>query len=512
MLRVHCSCGKSLKVDDKLAGKKIKCPACGTVQLVKAADGDELQASPKAPVPNGESGKGAPKKAKGSAAEVLPRRTKPPAKVARPVPWLLIGAGGGGLLLIFVVGMGCWLLFLRPSEKPQPVAVTPAATKDADERKDEVVVKPEPVAIKLFVPHKKGDRREITLTREEKTTTEVTNLDQFPPEVQAKLAGFGTFDVKASCQGIVRTLEVNGSGEETKVQITLDQLESVKSQKADVARLSLPKGTVVLGSLSGTQFSWTSSNAELTAGMDQELTGLLSNSYGDVMESNADNALGTNRPQLAGGTWPVNSQAVAQEITNQIKIQNGGGNGLVAGKVNGTGKLVKMFQIQGAKCLDVSFAFDIALKGDVGSGSGHSDITVFLSGDAMTGPVKKTGKIKVDMDVETPSANGDSSVVQPKLKIKARQSFTVEIKYLDNTPIEDGPTPTVIPKANVPLCAAAQERQGGVGRRQDRGGFVRRLFDRWRNEAQTGCRLHPLRQIRRRRRRQKVLRSADAVG
>ena len=34
-MRVECSCGKKLKVGDALAGKKIKCPACGAVILAQ---------------------------------------------------------------------------------------------------------------------------------------------------------------------------------------------------------------------------------------------------------------------------------------------------------------------------------------------------------------------------------------------------------------------------------------------------------------------------------------------
>ncbi len=43
-IEVACSCGKSLRVPDQLAGKKVKCPACGTPIAVPAsaaaADGD----------------------------------------------------------------------------------------------------------------------------------------------------------------------------------------------------------------------------------------------------------------------------------------------------------------------------------------------------------------------------------------------------------------------------------------------------------------------------------------
>ena len=113
MLRVNCSCGKSLKVDDKLAGKKIKCPACGTVQLVKAAAGDEVQAAPKAPVPNGASAKAAPKSQSraASAGDSRPRPQKQKSKAGRPVPWLLIGGGVGALRSAFCCRHGHLVAF-----------------------------------------------------------------------------------------------------------------------------------------------------------------------------------------------------------------------------------------------------------------------------------------------------------------------------------------------------------------------------------------------------------------
>src|SRR5438477_10242153 len=35
MLRIECGCGKTLKVADEAAGKKVKCPSCGQLTLIK---------------------------------------------------------------------------------------------------------------------------------------------------------------------------------------------------------------------------------------------------------------------------------------------------------------------------------------------------------------------------------------------------------------------------------------------------------------------------------------------
>jgi len=38
----NAECGKALKLKDELAGKKVKCPACASVFVVPAGDGDEI--------------------------------------------------------------------------------------------------------------------------------------------------------------------------------------------------------------------------------------------------------------------------------------------------------------------------------------------------------------------------------------------------------------------------------------------------------------------------------------
>lgn len=49
-----CSCGKRFRVKDELAGKRARCPACGTVLVVPVADavfGDDLEPNPPPPPP-----------------------------------------------------------------------------------------------------------------------------------------------------------------------------------------------------------------------------------------------------------------------------------------------------------------------------------------------------------------------------------------------------------------------------------------------------------------------------
>ncbi len=58
---LECTCGKKLKVRDELAGKKVKCPACGGVVVVSSSDVTEVIPAPRPstlppPLPGGKTG------------------------------------------------------------------------------------------------------------------------------------------------------------------------------------------------------------------------------------------------------------------------------------------------------------------------------------------------------------------------------------------------------------------------------------------------------------------------
>jgi hypothetical protein len=48
-IEIKCQCGKVLKAPDSMAGKRAKCPACGTVLVVPAAEEEILEAEEIAP-------------------------------------------------------------------------------------------------------------------------------------------------------------------------------------------------------------------------------------------------------------------------------------------------------------------------------------------------------------------------------------------------------------------------------------------------------------------------------
>jgi WD40 repeat protein len=99
-VRITCSCGKSLRVNDDLVGKRVKCPACGERLLVE----EDL---PAVPAERSDEATDKPR----------PRRKKSQkAKTPSNAVWLAVG--GGGLLVVLAVGVLVLVLVLNRSSPP----------------------------------------------------------------------------------------------------------------------------------------------------------------------------------------------------------------------------------------------------------------------------------------------------------------------------------------------------------------------------------------------------------
>jgi len=188
MLRIECGCGKTLKVADEAAGKKVKCPACGELSLVQKPASAAVSAKPlprTRPVDDDEEDRGRAKKTT-------------PAKKGRAGCLLLLLLGGAvvGFFGLLAVGGAVWFFFLRS----------------------------EPVSVKFFVPSRKGDKREIKVAME--GTTKITVDAPGADPDAAKFLKNQDFKFKSRIEGIVSVLEVNDKGEETKVEVTVTDFDS----------------------------------------------------------------------------------------------------------------------------------------------------------------------------------------------------------------------------------------------------------------------------------------------
>jgi uncharacterized Zn finger protein (UPF0148 family) len=120
-IAVSCpSCDKALKVKDELAGKKVKCPACGEPIVVAAADEPEPETAVQEPR----------RKAREDEDDDRPRKKKKKKKKSNTLLWIALGGGAGLLLLLVVAGVVVFIV-TRPAAETKS---TEQAKKKQDQR------------------------------------------------------------------------------------------------------------------------------------------------------------------------------------------------------------------------------------------------------------------------------------------------------------------------------------------------------------------------------------------
>jgi hypothetical protein len=121
-IQVTCSCGKTLQVDEKHRGKKIKCPACGAMAVATEASTAVQSEEPKRPRINRD--------------DDAPAKKKKPAAKSNKMLWLA-GAGCAVLALfgcVIMAGGGTWLMIERKRDAAEQARIEEArAKKEAEE-------------------------------------------------------------------------------------------------------------------------------------------------------------------------------------------------------------------------------------------------------------------------------------------------------------------------------------------------------------------------------------------
>ena len=137
---------------------------------------------------------------------------------------LVVGGGAAAFLLLAVGGAVVWWL----ASRGEPVAPGKAAQATPVKNIDNVAEqKPQNYAIKLFVPARKGARREVKVVEDLKAEAGVAGNFDVPPKVQAALSESG-LDAKVTMKGVVKTLEVDGDGKESEIELTILQGDVVQ--------------------------------------------------------------------------------------------------------------------------------------------------------------------------------------------------------------------------------------------------------------------------------------------
>jgi hypothetical protein len=105
-IAISCDCGKTMRVNDSLAGKRIKCPGCGKVLAVSAS----------APPSNGLNNRNA---------KIANRSVKPASGRQQESTRKVVLFAALGVVALALVGAGVYLLFPGPSPSKGNVAKTP---------------------------------------------------------------------------------------------------------------------------------------------------------------------------------------------------------------------------------------------------------------------------------------------------------------------------------------------------------------------------------------------------
>lgn len=403
MIVLECKCGKKLKVADTMAGKKVKCPECAAVLAVPAeADDDvvEAKASPTKQVVTSAKKQSSPA-IDVDADEDRPRK-KPGKKAAKSgsgmLLWLLLGGAAVAFFGLIAVGGGVWFFFFRGKPLTGPGSVS------------------EPVAIKLWVPYQKNARRQLKGSFNSETTTAMEGQGAPKgPKGDGNFKESGTFDV------IIQTLEVNDQGEETKIEMTVQEFTTKMDGAGIPNEVSLPRGTVYLGEKRKTRWTWTSRNGGVPGGIPEQFRRIVG---GPAIPDEAvvEKIFGTDKKVTVGETWPVNKAEFVKHAET-----TGPNNADL--EVDGTCKFAGVANEGGKAFLDVHYDITIkqSKKKNELSGSGHAEIR--LPADGATGKVREVSKFTFTIVI------GNEGGQQPG-KLTGSENVTLDITYL---PPGDGP-------------------------------------------------------------------------
>jgi DNA-directed RNA polymerase subunit RPC12/RpoP len=393
-MRIECSCGKFLMVDDKHSGKRVKCPTCGSVMLAKTRRPADVEVQSLPPPPkkrravadnDDEEEETPPSKNRRTADDVeedeqdRPRdKKKKPKKAALP-PWVFIAAGAAVLVLLLVVlggAIGAYFAFFRKG---------PATTATGGSNPPETGpgTKSEPVAVKLRIPAKVGDMAEVTVASDVITKSEVKAFGVEKPELPADMS------VKEKFQGASKVISVDAKGRPTRTEFTVTSFRTNKG-KGDTELLA--KNTLVLRDvLASGAITYRPKGGGV---LSPEADTALGDYFGKDEDIDEDAYFGTTEKKSKGDSWSVNRSLVFKAFSKGEQF----GAPLKEENVSGTGKFANIIKEGGATYFD--FEIDVVVdvsspaknlgKGAVQSTNGSINLSLRfrVPADYSTGPVR----------------------------------------------------------------------------------------------------------------------------
>jgi hypothetical protein len=220
---------------------------------------------------------------------------------------------------------------------------------------------------------------------------------------------------KAEMHGTVKVLAVNDkSGEATKVSVTIDKLTKDGN---DV----YPAGTVIIAEKTGPKASFQIDGKPAEAENVEVLDSVISVS--DATRDNNDDALtGTDQAQKVGGTWPVNSDKLAKDMSSS-------GLPLTPDELKGESKLVEVKTDNGVEVMVVHTDVNAdGIKKDMPDGSAISngkmtaEVTYTMPTDTTLPLISGTEKTHIAMDINLAGGAGTAKVVNDREVTKARSA------------------------------------------------------------------------------------------
>jgi len=127
-------------------------------------------------------------------------------------------------------------------------------------------------------------------------------------------------DTSIQCSGVLKIIEVDAKGQETKTALTIDKFTKTEDGKDSEV---LPKGTVITSSLVDKKTVHTVNDQPVDHSVSELLTAVISLSKGD--KSDDDTVFGTKERKKKGDSWDVNADEAMksfEETTGGGKLEN----------------------------------------------------------------------------------------------------------------------------------------------------------------------------------------------
>jgi hypothetical protein len=436
-------------VDDKLIGKRVRCPACGAVLTVTAESSPTAAGRPRPRGDDEEEAPPPPRKrrpvAEEEAVQAAPRHQRvmdddeeqlpPPRKrqlvqadeeedrpsgkrkkqAAGAAMWVLLAGAAAALLLVLAgAGVGAYFLFIQKSTTP--AAATATKTGENKETYD----------VKLWTPSKVGEMVEFTIVEDH-------SLKSVWQGVQGKDEDKSG---KAKAQGTAKVLRIDAKGRSTQTEFTFSSFNA-NNGKGD--KEVLPVNTVVVRDVEGAgPPKYVRKDGGVLSPEAIELLGdILGRGKKDAEDADIDDntAFGTTGKKAVGDSWPPNKALVLksiskgewEEIFSDVKEEN------LSGKV----KLANAVKEAGATFLDFEVEFSVTFPGqpkDLGKGltasvTGRISVTLTARypADYSTGRVRDTSRMDMTLNMAFKGPGGEA-----KATFIATGSSTKTFKYLSS--------------------------------------------------------------------------------